>query len=118
MTPAEDLTKTGVERMIDAEFDERMMKVQRAARKAEDRGFYVALGIAGLYGTAEVLIYTLVSLGKVTPVDAPVPWLTLALFVGCIIPKILGRATGGQIWIILANGFVAMFSRGKSKAGE
>lgn len=112
----DSLTKTGIERMIDAEIDERMLKIQRGARRAENIGFYVAIAIAGLYGLAEAVIYFLGSIGKVAVRhDVPFPWITIVLFVGCVIPKILGRTTGGQIWIIIANGVASWFSRGKEK---
>lgn len=107
------LTKTAVGRMIDAEFDERAAKIQRTARLAEDRGFYVALCIAALYATGEFVVY----MGLVTPpADRGFPWMTAGLFVGCVIPKILGRTTGGKIWLILANAFASWFSRGRKGA--
>lgn len=84
---------------------EREATIRHASRRLEDYCLYVALLIAGVYGIAEVVIYTIVSLGLKPRVDAAFPWITVMFFVGCIIPKVLGRTTGGKIWITLAEGF-------------
>lgn len=84
-------------------------------RALEDYGFMLALGIAALYGVGEFLI----DMGLVDPpAQRRVPWVTLILFIGCVAPKTVGRATMGQVWVILAQGVARMISRRKNGNGR
>lgn len=71
------------------------------SRRLEDWGMIVGIAQAALYGVAEFLIH----IGVVTPKSTGIPWMTIALFFGCVLPKTLGRATAGKIWEIIASRF-------------
>lgn len=112
-------SETGLERLVDRELDERMKALKDAAaargRKVEDTALYVALAIAGLYGLAGAIVFVAISLGLVTP--KTVPWTILAiplvLFLGCILPKTVGRATAGKIWTGLGAAAAKRIEGGK-----
>lgn len=103
--PSDPLTKTAVGRMIGDELDDRL---KRRGRAVEDYGMMVALAIAALYGVGEFLI----DIGVVTPpAERRIPWVTLTLCLLCILPKTIGRKTGGQVWLRIADGVASWFSR-------
>lgn len=89
-------------------------KAVHAGRTLENAGFVLGLVVGGLQAFAEVTIYFLVSIGSVVRTDAPFPWFVAMFFIGCILPKYLGRATAGQVWIVLAQA-VARMLPGKGK---
>lgn len=71
------------------------------SRRIEDWLAIAGVAQAMLYGIAEFLIH----IGVVTPKSHGVPYMTIALFLGCVLPKTVGRASAGKIWEILANRF-------------
>lgn len=92
--------------------DERLALLHKRARGVEDYGMYVGLAIAALYGLSEAVVYTATSLGLVPePGETRVPWITVILFVGCVLPKTIGRVTTGKVWVTLATGVASWFSR-------
>jgi hypothetical protein len=54
---------------------------------------------AMLYGLAEFLIH----IGLATPKSCGIPYMTITLFLGCVLPKTIGRATAGKVWEAIAN---------------
>lgn len=93
-------------------------KIKQVSRQIEDWGFIIALVLGALYGLSEVIVYAVVSLGIRPYVEAPFPWLVMAFFIGGILPKTLGRATAGQVWVVLAQGVARLISRGKNGNGR
>lgn len=95
--------------------EEQREGVRTFSRQLEDAAFIVAIVIAALFGVGEFLIH----IGIVTPPEhRDFPYMTLILFVGCVLPKYLGRATMGQIWIIIAQGVARMLPKwGKNGNG-
>ena len=81
------------------------------ARHVEDWGLVVGLFIATLYSVGEFVVY----MGLVTPpAERDFPYMTVIMFLGCVLPKMLGRATTGQVWIILAQGVARMLGGKKN----
>jgi hypothetical protein len=83
-------------------------KMERLAVKIEQRSSPAsrhienALAIAGiiqalLYGTLEALRHNGIAFGKCEAPDG-IPWVTVLIFMGCVAPKTLGRATAGKLW--------------------
>lgn len=72
----------------------------KVSRKIEDWLALAGVGQAMLYGLAEFLIH----MGIVKGSDR-IPWMTMALFLGCVLPKTVGRATAGKVWEAIANRF-------------
>lgn len=74
----------------------------RRSRLLEDIAFIVGIAIAVLYAIGEFLT----SMGwciKTCNPHAGVPWMTVVLFAGCVLPKTLGRATAGKVWDAIAS---------------
>lgn len=67
------------------------------SRWIEDIGFFVGILQALFYGALEALRSAGFKLGD-CPTDHPFPWVTIIIFLGCVAPKTLGRATTGRIW--------------------
>lgn len=88
----------------------------RTHRAIEDYGFIIGLGLMTLFGLAETAVYLAVSLGFVPRVDAPHPWIVILYVLLAVLPKYLGRATAGQVWVILARATGSLISRGKMGA--
>lgn len=93
---------------------EQQSHVHHVSRKVEDYGLIVAFGLGACYGLSEIVVHAVVSLGVRPRVDAPFPWIIVMFFLGCILPKTLGRATTGSVWIILAQAVGRLISRGKN----
>ncbi len=83
-------------------------------RKIEDWGMLVGLCLGLLYGIGEIVVHVVVSLGIRPYTEAPFPWIIVMFFLGCILPKTLGRATTGQVWVILAGAIARLIPRGKN----
>lgn len=67
------------------------------SRFLEDFAFVVAILQAIGYGVAEMLGEQGVRLGR-CEANEGFPYVTIVLFLGCVAPKMLGRATAGKIW--------------------
>lgn len=107
--PKPEFTETSVGRIVDAELDERLHALKAAARRGrsvEDVAMYVGIGQAALYGVGEFLMQI-----GVVPRYTGVPYMTIALFLGCVLPKTVGRATAGRIWTVLADTFASRFGK-------
>lgn len=89
-------------------------RVKDVSRQIEDWGFLIACGLGLLYGIGEIIVYVVVSLGLRPHTEAPFPWIVMAFFIGGILPKTLGRATAGQVWVVLAHGVARLLTRGKN----
>lgn len=113
----DDLTKTDVREMITADRDELAKRLNEKhahrGRNVEDIAMYVGLVQAALYGFVEALVFLLRSLGKIPDGPHPFPWVTMALFLGCILPKTVGRATAGRIWTGLGAAAAERLKGGK-----
>ena len=93
MTPRDPLSETGVERKIAD-----VLKGQNGrSRWLEDAAFVVAIMQAVGYGVAEMLGELGVRFGA-CEVSTGFPYITVIVFLGCVAPKMLGRATAGKIW--------------------
>jgi hypothetical protein len=68
-----------------------------ASRRIENALALVGIAQAALYGTIEALKEAGWQMGP-CQTNGGIPWVTLAVFVGCVLPKTLGRATAGKIW--------------------
>lgn len=62
----------------------------------------VGIAQAALYGTVEALNHAGISLGSCTP-SSGFPWITLVIFVGCVLPKTVGRASAGKVWELIGG---------------
>lgn len=89
-------------------------RIAHASRTLEDWGFGIGLGLMTLFGLAETAVYIAVSFSLVPRVDAPHPWILILFAFLAVLPKYMGRATAGQVWVILAKAIGAVISRGKS----
>lgn len=69
----------------------------RRSRLLEDFAFVIGILQAVGYGVAEMLGELGVRIG---PCEASTgfPTITVVVFLGCVVPKMLGRATAGKIW--------------------
>jgi cellulose synthase/poly-beta-1,6-N-acetylglucosamine synthase-like glycosyltransferase len=86
-------------------------RINKASRRIEDGGFLLGLVLMGLYGGAELIIYVLVSIGRVPYVHVSAPKIIVLLALLCVLPKYMGRATAGQVWITLAQGATRLFGK-------
>lgn len=59
---------------------------------------------AAFYGVAEGLARLGVHVGSKEP-DTSFPWITVIIFVGCVLPKTVGRATSGKLLGAIASRF-------------
>jgi hypothetical protein len=88
----DDLSDTALDRVA----------VKLEQRSPASRHIENALAIAGilqacLYGTLEALRHNGISFGQCEPTEG-IPWVTVLIFMGCVAPKTLGRATAGKLW--------------------
>lgn len=86
-------------------------RINRTSRQIEDAGFILGLVLMGLYGVAELVIYVLVSIGRVSYVHVSIPKIIVLLALLCVLPKYMGRATAGQVWITLAQSATRLFGK-------
>ena len=77
------------------------MTVQQQGRKVENLGFYIALGLGTLYGLSEIISHIGITFG--TKHDDRFPTGIVTMIVTFCLPKIIGRATAGKIWELLAR---------------
>lgn len=73
-------------------------------RWVEDFGFLAAVLIAFLYGAAESASVLGFCRGPCN-IDHPFPWGLLLILLTLALPKVLGRATAGEIWQSIAGRF-------------
>lgn len=69
----------------------------KRSRALEDIAFMLAMVQAVAFGAVEMLGRLGVSLGDCQPTTG-FPTITVTIFLGCVAPKMLGRATAGKIW--------------------
>lgn len=94
MTPPEDMSATMAE---DLKAMREQFKQGRTSRRVEDALAIVGILQAVAYGTVESLAAAGWRFGACAPATG-FPWITAIIFLGCVLPKTLGRATAGKIW--------------------
>lgn len=92
-----DLSETMVERAV-----VRVQQRSNTSRNIENGLALVGIAQAGLYGTLEALARSGFTLGACKP-NSGIPWVTLAIFSGCVLPKTVGRASAGKAWSLFAG---------------
>lgn len=104
------MSRTEVGEMIHEDLDAKLKELRELAaaqanksRKLEDYALIVGIAQAGFYGFIEAIVYFLQSIDVIPVKGHPIPYMTIALFLGCILPKTVGRATAGKIWTGLGS---------------
>lgn len=87
------LSETGIADRVAVKIEQR----SPAGRHIENVLAIVGIAQAALYGTLEALRHNGISFGDCTPATG-IPWVTVLIFMGCVAPKTLGRATAGKLW--------------------
>jgi hypothetical protein len=101
MTADENLSETQIIERVEARMEQRESRTPHS-RLIEDIGFIVGIVQAMLYGTLEALRHSGVVFGK-CEAETGFPWITVIIFIGCVLPKTVGRATTGKIWEFAAG---------------
>ena len=95
---------------------ERNAKAQRHGRRAENALIWVAVGAVVLRVLVETVHEIAGMFLTLKPHPHPFPWAFVAIFLGSILPKTLGRASAGKVWEILATGGAKLIGRGRPRA--
>jgi hypothetical protein len=89
-----DLSETQIVERVQARID---TKGKSHSRFIEDLLAIAGIIQAMLYGTLEALRHSGVVFGK-CEAESGFPWITVIIFLGCVLPKTVGRATAGAVW--------------------
>jgi hypothetical protein len=105
-TPTTELRPTQVvERVVEA--IEAKQGVSTPAERSHSRMIEDMLAFAGILqalfsGTLEALTRAGFKFGD-CPTDHSFPWVTVIIFLGCVLPKTVGRASAGAVWKAIAD---------------
>ena len=69
----------------------------KRSRLLEDIAFMIAMLQAVAFGAAETAARVGFYVGEKPP-ESGIPYMSITIFLGCVAPKMLGRATAGKIW--------------------
>lgn len=91
--PKSDPGVTGIAEQVAVKLEQR----SPASRHIENALAVAGIAQALLYGTLESLAHSGIRFGTCES-PSGIPWITVMIFMGCVAPKTLGRATAGKLW--------------------